>query len=276
VVKQSDRLAGRVAIVVAGGARGDDPSMPGTGEAIARCMAASGASVAVVGRTRERTERTVERIGDTGTAIAVLGDTTDRAQCDAAVAETVRRFGRVDIVVNNLGVDSRGSISDPDDERWDAAFRGNVMAPLHMTDAALPHLREAGNGCVLNISSVAGLLGSGVGAYGTTKAAMIALTHDMAIALGRDGIRVNCIVPGHLQTPMGDPGAGRDDARELRRKLSLIGIEGTGWDVGWAAVYLASDEARYITSVVLPVDGGVTQQLAIGAVMRMGMMQSYR
>jgi NAD(P)-dependent dehydrogenase (short-subunit alcohol dehydrogenase family) len=276
LITQSDRLEGKVAIVVAGGARGDDPECPGTGEAIARCMAASGARVAVVGRTKERTVRTIERIGNTGTAIAVLGDTTDRSACEAAVAEVVDSFGRVDVVVNNLGVSSGGSITEPDESKWDAAFAGNVKGPVFMTAAALPHLRASGSASVINISSVAGMFGSGIGAYGTTKAAMIALTRDMAVALGRDGIRVNCIIPGHLQTPMGDPGPGRDDARELRKKLSLIGIEGTGWDVGWAAVYLASDEAKYITAVAIPVDGGVTAQLAIGAVMRIGMMESYR
>ncbi|MFI5045569.1 MAG: SDR family NAD(P)-dependent oxidoreductase [Acidimicrobiia bacterium] len=273
-MKQSDRLAGKVAIVAAGGATGDDPSFPGTGEAAARCMAASGARVAVVGRTEERSRRTVERIGDTGTAIAVLADVTDQAACRAAVAEVADRLGGVDIVVNNLGVDTHGSITEPDDVRWDDAWAANVKAPLHMTAAALPHLRAAGGGSVINVSSVAGLSGSAIGAYGTTKAAVIALTRDQAVVLGADGIRVNCIVPGHLQTPMGDPG--REDAREVRRRLSLLQIEGNGWDVGWTSVFLASDEARFLTAVTLPVDGGVTQELPLASIMRLGMLEFYR
>ena len=274
MIKQSDRLAGKVALVVAGGARGDDPDMPGTGEAIARCLAASGASVAVVGRTKERSERTVERIGDTGTAIAVLADTTDRSACESAVEQVVKRFGRLDTVVNNLGVSSQGSIANFDEARWDQDIAGNLKAPLYMTSAALEYLRAAEGASVLNISSVAGTTGSGSGSYGTTKAAMIALTREMAVSLGRDGSARTASCPATSRHPWATPG--RDDARQLRKGLSPLGIEGTGWDIGWAAVYLASDEAKYVTGVTLLVDGGVTEQLAIGAIFRMGFMQSYR
>jgi NAD(P)-dependent dehydrogenase (short-subunit alcohol dehydrogenase family) len=107
--------------------------------------------------------------------------------------------------------------------------------------------------------------GGGLG-YGTSKGALMVLTRDMAAALGADGIRVNCVVPGHLATPMG--GVTGPEVRELRRELSMLRIEGTGWDAAYAALFFASDESRFITAVSLPVDGGVTEQLTFTTYLR--------
>jgi NAD(P)-dependent dehydrogenase (short-subunit alcohol dehydrogenase family) len=267
------RLAGKVAIVVGGGTTGDDPQLPGTGAASALLLASSGASVAVVGRSAVHTEGTTERIRTSGgAAAACLGDATDSDDCDRIVAAVAERFGRVDVLVNNLGMATGGSVADVDDATWDQAITVNLRAPIAMSRAVVPQMRAAGGGSIINVGSVAGRQASGSAPYGTTKAALIGLTREMAMSLGPDGIRVNCVLPGHLQTPMGDRGGGA--FRDLRRRLSLLGTEGTGWDVGWTVVFLASDEARFITAATLPVDGGVTEQLALSAIMRLGLMST--
>ena len=264
------RLAGKVAMVVGGGATGADPQFPGTGEAAAILLARAGAAVAVVGRTAAHTERTARRIRDAGgSADAVLGDATDGDECGRIVGTVGERFGRLDVLINNLGAAQGGSVADVDDATWDQVIAVNLRAPITMSRAAVPLLRHAGGGSIVHVGSVAGLQASGSAPYGTTKTALIGLTREMAMSLGADGIRVNCVVPGHLRTPMGDRGGGA--SRELRRRLSMLDTEGTGWDVGWAVVFLASDEARFITATTLPVDGGVTAQLALSTVLRLGL-----
>jgi len=130
-----------------------------------------------------------------------------------------------------------------------------------MSRSAVPHLQAAGGGAIVNISSIAAIRGMGGGAYGPAKAGVIGLTYDLAYSHGRDNIRVNCIAPGHLYTPMGDQGG--PELRERRRRAGLLGTEGTAWDAAWAALFLASDESRWITGVVLPVDAGTTASTAL-------------
>jgi NAD(P)-dependent dehydrogenase (short-subunit alcohol dehydrogenase family) len=112
------------------------------------------------------------------------------------------------------------------------------------------------------MSSIAGMRGLGGGAYAATKGGVIGMTYENAYSLGRDGVRVNCIAPGHLFTPMGNQGG--EDVRDRRRRAGLLGTEGTAWDVAWTALFLASDEARWITGVVIPVDAGTTSSTALG------------
>jgi len=267
-VVRSSRLDGKAAVVVGGGAVGTDPDLPGTGEASAILLARCGATVAVVGRSVENTNRTVERIlAEGGRAVAVLGDVATTAGCESVVAHAVAGLGRLDIVVNNLGLAVGGSIEDCDDATWDDVIAVNLRAPIAVTRAAAPHLRAAGGGSVINIGSVAGLQASGSVAYGTTKAGLVGLTREMAAGLGPDNVRVNCVVPGHLQTPFGDRGG--EAMREMRRQISMLRREGTGWDVGWTVVFLASDEARFVTAATIPVDGGATEQLTFATVVRL-------
>jgi len=255
-------------MVIGGGAVGSDPDRPGTGEASAILLARSGATVAVVGRSAENTERTVRRItGSGGCAVPVLGDVSTTAGCEAVVAASVAHLGRLDIVVNNVGLAAGGSVEDCDDDTWDRVIAINLRAPIALVRAAAPHLRAAGGGSIINIGSVAGTQASGSAAYGTTKAGLVGLTREMASTLGPHNIRVNCVVPGHLQTPFGDRGG--DAMREMRRQISMLRAEGTGWDVGWTVVFLASDEARFITAATIPVDGGVTEQLTFATVVRL-------
>jgi NAD(P)-dependent dehydrogenase (short-subunit alcohol dehydrogenase family) len=231
-------------------------------------FAEQGARVAVVGRSVEHTERTVTRIvRDGGEAVALLGDATCAADCERIVACTIARFGRLDVLVNNLGIAAGGSVADVDPETWRRVLSVNLESVVLMSKHGIREMRKTGGGSIINVGSVAGLQASGSAAYGASKAGLIGLTREMAFAHGRDGIRVNCLVPGHLHTPMGAQGG--DPMRELRRQVNMLGIEGTARDLAWAAVFLASDEARFITASALPVDGGVTAELTLAVSARL-------
>ena len=172
-------------------------------------------------------------------------------------------FGRLDVLVNSAAiVGAGGSPVDTDLEQWDATMALNVTAAVLAAKYAIPHLQAAGGGAIVNISSIAATHGFGGGAYAASKAALIGLTTDWAYLHGRDGIRVNCLVLGHVYSPMGLSGG--EDLRERRRRAGLLGTEATAWDVAWPAVFLASEESRWITGVALPVDAGTTASTALG------------
>jgi NAD(P)-dependent dehydrogenase (short-subunit alcohol dehydrogenase family) len=264
-IPHSSRLQGKVAMVVGGGTV--DPDWPGTGSATARLLAAAGAKVAVAGRTADHTQATCDLIAaDGGDGFPVLTDATRDEDCREAVAATVEHYGRLDILVNNLGRGARGSVVDLSDEAWEESIDVNLRSVVLMSRHAVPHLVAAGSSSIINVSSIAGVRAYGSAAYAATKGALVALTQDMAMAHGRDGVRVNLLVPGHLSTPMGS-GHQSEDTREMKRRANMLEAEGTGWDVGWAAVFLASEEARFITGVALPIDGGMSASgpLAVAA-----------
>jgi NAD(P)-dependent dehydrogenase (short-subunit alcohol dehydrogenase family) len=253
------RLADRVALVTGAGSSGP---LPGTGVAIAALFATHGARVGVVDISPERASNSVDLIARAGgTSTAITADITRPAECERAVLEVVRRFGRLDILVNNAAITSAGGPGTPYQESWDQVIALDLTAVMLMSRSAVPHLRSAGGGAIVNMSSIAGIRGMGGGAYASAKAGVIGLTLDLAYSHGRDNIRVNCIAPGHLYTPMGDQGG--PELRERRRRAGLLGTEGTAWDAAWAALFLASDEARWITGVVLPVDAGTTASTAL-------------
>lgn len=259
------RLAGKVALVVGGGSTG---GYPGTGSAIARLFAAQGARVVVMGRTELHTDRTVQQVAAAGhEAVAFIGDTTRRADCEDAVETASDRYGRLDVVVNNVAVHKLVSVDAFDEVIWEEIYDGNVKAPMLMASCAARLLRGSGGGSIVNIGSVAGMQASGTVGYGTAKGAVIPLTRDMAMALGCDGIRVNCVIPGHLHTPHVE-GVGGSNARQIRNGLNMLGTEGDGWDAAFAALFFASDESKFVTGQSLQVDGGVTEILAFSQVMR--------
>ncbi|HZQ58189.1 MAG TPA: SDR family NAD(P)-dependent oxidoreductase [Acidimicrobiales bacterium] len=254
------RLAGKVAIVT--GAGSDGP-LPGIGVATAALFALHGASVGVVDISGERAANTVELIGRAGGAsTAIVADITRGAECARAVEQVVQRYGRLDVLVNNAAITGAGLAGVPYEEAWDRVVALDLTAVMLMSRQAAPHLQAGGGGAIVNMSSIAAIRGMGGGAYGPAKAGVIGLTYDLAYTYGRDGIRVNCIAPGHLYTPMGDQGG--PELRERRRRAGLLGTEGTAWDAAWAALFLASDEARWITGAVLPVDAGTTATTALG------------
>ncbi len=255
------RLAGKRAFVTgAGTTPGGD--VLGIGEAIAVLFAAQGAKVAIADISAERAEATLGLIDDIGgEGLVTVGDLTildDNARC---VAEAVDAFGGLDTVVNSAALTrGGGSPVDVDLDAWDEAMAVNLRAILLTARHTIPHLVAAGGGSIVNISSIAATRGHGSGAYAASKAAMLGLTRDWAYVHGRDGVRVNCILPGHVYTPMGNQGGA--ETREQRRRAGLLPSEGVAWDVAWPAVFLASEESRWITGVELPVDAGTTSSAA--------------
>jgi len=256
-VPDDEGLTGKVAIVTGGGAADDGI---GNGRAAAILLARAGTHVLVVDRQVELAERTVEMIDETGGAGAAAhaGDVTDEDECRVAVEAAVERWGGLDILVNNVGVGSRGTVVDETLDSWERVMRINVTSMMLMGKAAVPALIEGGGGVIVNISSIAAMRPRGLTTYSTSKGAVIALTRAMATDHGREGVRVNCVAPGPAYTPMVQVGGMPDEVRDIRRRATVLGVEGTGWDVGLAVRFLASDRARWITGQTLVVDGGVT------------------
>ncbi|HEX2172066.1 MAG TPA: SDR family oxidoreductase [Dehalococcoidia bacterium] len=250
------RLAGKVAIVTGAGSRA--PGI-GNGRATAILFAREGAKVLLVDRNPDAAEETLAIIRDEGgEADTFAADVTRSAECQAMVDRAVTRWGRLDILDNNVGIEGEGTILQVSEEDWDRVMTVNVKGMMLASRAAIPAMINSGGGAIINISSIAALRPRGLTPYTTSKGAVISLTWALAIDHAKDGIRVNCIAPGPVYTPMVASRGMNEERRERRRQASPLGIEGTGWDIGWAAVFLASDEARYVTGVVLPVDGGVT------------------
>jgi NAD(P)-dependent dehydrogenase (short-subunit alcohol dehydrogenase family) len=250
-------LEGKVAIVTGGGAAGDGI---GNGRAAAILLARSGTSVLVVDRERALAERTVAMIvAEGGNAAALQVDVTDEAQCRAMIEAALKSFDRLDFLDNNVGIASTGSVVEEDPETWRRLMQVNVESMFLASKFAIPAmLKTAGRGAIVNVASIAALRPRGMTAYSTSKGAVIALTRAMAVDHGADGIRVNCVAPGPVYTPMVYAEGMSAEARERRRKASVLEIEGTGWDIGHAVRFLLSDHARLITGQTLVVDGGTT------------------
>ncbi len=232
-------------------------------------LADAGVRVVVVDLDLAAAEHTVAMIGqDGGIASAVQADVSRAEDCARVVAEAERRFGGVDILVNNVGIGGPwGDAVEVDLEQWASAMTVNVTSMVMMVKYAVPSMIRRGGGSIVNVSSVAGLRGGQpVLLYPTSKGAVVNMTRAMAVHHGPDGIRVNCVCPGMLYTPMVYNAGMSDDLREARRKRSILGTEGNGWDAGAAIAFLASDLARWITGVILPVDAGTTAMTGQGAV----------
>ena len=249
------RLENKVAIVTGAGSSG--PGL-GNGKAISVLLAREGAKILLVDAVGERAEETRATIQEEGGEASVFqANVTVDAECLGLVDAAVERYGRLDILVNNVGISKRGSILDVTEEEWDQVMAVNVKSMMLTSRHAIPRMEESSGGSIINIASTAGLRAHRSTPYTASKAAVVGLTFSMAADHGRANIRVNCIAPGLVYTPMVAPRMD-DGLREKRRDASPLGTEGTGWDIGYAAVYLASDEARWVTGVVLPVDAGLT------------------
>ena len=250
------RLAGKTAIVTGAGSRA--PGI-GNGRATAILFAREGADVLLVDRDEGAALATRELIREDGHEAEVLAaDVTSAEDCQAMAAAAVQRFGRLDVLHNNVGIGSRGTVEQISEEEWDEVMRVNVTSMMLAAKAAVPAMRDSGGGAIVNVSSIAALRPRGLTAYSVSKGAVATLTQALAVDHGPDGIRANCIMPGPVYTPMVYAAGMSDELRERRRIASLLQVEGEPWDIAWAAVYLASDEAKYVTGVILPVDGGVT------------------
>jgi len=257
--EDDEGFAGKVALISGGGAAGDGI---GNGRAAAILLARAGAKVMVADRELKLAERTVEMIGEeSGTAAAFAADITDEADCRRLVEATVARFGRLDFLDNNVGIGSRGSVVDEKPEQYRRVMQVNVESMFLLSKYAIPAMIDtAKGGAIVNISSISALRPRGLTTYTVSKAAIIGLTRAMAVDHGRDNIRVNCICPGPMYTPMVYGRGMSEKARANRARASVLKLEGTGWDVGHAVKFLLSNHARYITGQALVVDGGVTLQ----------------
>ena len=249
-------LTGKVAVVTGGGAAGDGI---GNGRAAAILLSRAGANVVVVDLDRALAQRTVAMIEEGGgKAVAVQADVTRAADCSAIVKTALDQFGRLDLLDNNVGIGSRGTVVDEPEENWRRVMQVNVDSMFLMAKHAIPAMRRAGGGAIVNVSSISALRPRGLTVYSVSKGAVIALTRAMAVDHGRENIRVNCVAPGPVYTPMVYQRGMSSTARDRRRQASALGIEGTGWDIGHAVRFLLSDHARYITGHTLVVDGGTT------------------
>jgi NAD(P)-dependent dehydrogenase (short-subunit alcohol dehydrogenase family) len=250
------RLAGKVAIVTGAGSRG--PGV-GNGRATAILFAREGARVVLVDHVAEWAEQTLGMIADEhGDAFVLEADVTDDIDCQRIVDEAVRRYGTVDILQNNVGIGGSGSVVDISLDVWDDVMRVNVKSMMLMARAAIPVMASHGGGAITNVSSISSIRPRGLTPYTTSKGAVNALTIAMAVDHAAQGIRVNAILPGPVYTPMVIAEGMSEERRATRARASPLGVEGTAWDIGWAAVFLASDQARWVTGQLLCVDGGVT------------------
>ncbi|HEY7106650.1 MAG TPA: SDR family oxidoreductase [Acidimicrobiia bacterium] len=262
MAERAGRVEGKSAIVTGAGST-PGPGV-GTGKATAIVLAREGAKVLLVDLYPERAEETLAIIeGEGGTAAVFQADATSAADCEAMVHAAVDAFGALDILVNNIGLASLGTVVDTSEEAWDRALDVNLRTAFLASKYSVPVMAAQGAGSIVNVSSISALRGDGTVAYSAAKGALLAMTVDMAFSHGRQGIRVNAIAPGHITTPMvhsvSAPGPRADFMDTMRAEAGLLGTPGTGWDVAWAAAFLASDEARWITGVTLPVESGVLQ-----------------
>jgi NAD(P)-dependent dehydrogenase (short-subunit alcohol dehydrogenase family) len=249
------RLKDKIAIVTGAGSRG--PGI-GNGKATAILFAREGAKVLCVDAELSRAQETVAQIeAEKGTAKAFAADVTRASDCKAMVADAVSRWGGLDILHNNVGVESRLDLMETTEAEWDRVMTIDLKTMLLTTQAAVPEMEKRGAGAITCVSSIAALVGHGRTAYAAAKAGVIGFVTSVAVQLGPKGIRVNGIAPGQVWTPMVERRGA--EARERRKRAAPLGVEGSGWDVGWGAVYLASDEARWVTGHTLVIDAGLTK-----------------
>lgn len=257
------RLQDRVAIVVGGGQTPGDTI--GNGRATAVLFAREGARVLVADRNLASAEETCAMIeAEGGRASAIEIDVSREADCSRLIAACVERFGRIDVLHNNVGIGAGdASVQHIEMDAFERIFKVNLEGPLMTCKHALPVMREQRAGAIINVSSIASIAAAtNMVAYKTSKAALNALTHTLAMANARYGIRVNAILPGLINTPMAIEGVSaargipKQQLIEERDRQVPLGKMGSAWDIAHAALFLASDEAAFITGVLLPVDGG--------------------
>ena len=243
------KLKGKVAFISGFGS--------GIGQAIAVMFAQEGALIAGTSKTEAKGRETltmIEKVG--GRGFFGPGDVADSGQMKAVLDRTVGQFGGLDILVNSAGVRTNGSITDINEQDWDRTFDANLKGAFILSRLAIPEMKRRGGGVILHIAARSGMLGqSGRAAYCASKGGMVRLTEAMAMDHAPDHIRVNCICPGPTRTPMVDTSTPEKVGRyKTRVPLGRIGEPD---DIAHAAVYLASDDASFVTAAILPVDGGM-------------------
>ena len=250
-----ERLKDKIGIVTGAGS--------GIGRACAIALANEGARIALVGRRKDPIERVAREIGER--AFAISADVSKAGEISRLLEETVRRFGGLNVLVNNAGILHVGTAEQITEEQWDDTFNLNVRSVWLLSRAVLPHMRKSGGGSIINLASVLGIVGArNRAAYAPSKGAMVQLTKCMAIDHGHENIRVNAVCPSFVETELTAHLIGQaPDAAAFRRERTAahpIGRLGRPEDIAGLAVYLASDESSWVTGAVLPVDGGYVAQ----------------
>jgi NAD(P)-dependent dehydrogenase (short-subunit alcohol dehydrogenase family) len=263
------RLQGKVAVVVGAGQTPGDEI--GNGRATALLFAREGARLLGVDRDLESARETEEMIrADGGDAASFQADITVEEECRALADEVRERFGRTEVLVNNVGIGTGDApATELEEETWRRILDTNLSGMFLTCKHILPLMRDQGSGTIVNVSSIAAIAAYPMLAYKVSKAAVNAMTAQLAITNAEHGVRVNAIMPGLMNTPMAiesiSRATGMDKSELIRRRDARVPLGrkmGTAWDVAHAALFLASDEARFITGAILPVDGG--QSLRVG------------
>ena len=252
------RLKGKVAVVTGAAPRGEGV---GNGMATAVMFAREGAKVVLVNRSAERADKLAKQIKDEGGEAAVFAGDVAKAEAAEAMAEfAVKKYGRLDILHNNVGIGAPGTPETVTLADWQRVLEANLTTTMLCTKYCLPRMKQGGGGSIIMVSSIAGALGL-IGSPGRgrlcdgRRPACTASPLSVAADYATQNIRANCIVVGSVHTPMvAHMGA---DARERRKKMVPMKSEGTAWDIAHGAVYLASDELRWVTGLMLPIDGGL-------------------
>jgi NAD(P)-dependent dehydrogenase (short-subunit alcohol dehydrogenase family) len=249
------RLDRKVALVTGGSA--------GIGRAIAIEFAREGAMVVITGRRKDLLEQValeIERSG--GRALAIAGDVTDKTHVRSAVTQTIQAFGALNVLVNNAAVGAFGKLlHETDDATWDEQVAVNLTGVFQMTRAAVPHMLVHGGGSIVNISSVAALVGFPLSAaYSTTKGALNAFTRCVAMDYAKQGIRCNAVCPGLVDTPMAADLISNPERMTQVMQAYPLGRPGMPEEVAKLVLYLASDESAWVTGSIYPIDGGLTAE----------------
>ncbi len=257
------RLQGKVAIVTGAGSIG--PGI-GNGKATAILFAREGARVMLVDNNLKAAEETSRIIaGEGGDSMAFAADVTSSSDCQAMVSKCLEKYGHIDILHNNVGIGGYGDPVETSEEDWDRIMAVNLKSMFLTCKYVLPHMAKQRYGAIINISSINALAITATAvAYSTSKAGVIAFTREVAYKYASKGVRVNAILPGLMKTPMvaayGKKAYGENIDRmwQQRDAMSPTGKQGEPWDIAQAALFLASDDAKYITGTYLIVDGGIT------------------
>ncbi|KAF3385264.1 3-oxoacyl-[acyl-carrier-protein] reductase FabG [Penicillium rolfsii] len=267
-------LKGKVALVIGAGQSGDASSKYwGIGAAIAKVLSESGASVIACNRSLESAQRTAARIhADGGICTVVQADATSRTDIQRVVDEVMANFGRIDILVNNVGMTLTGDAGSITEDDWDAQIRLNLKSVYLSCHAVLPIMEKQGSGSIINNASIAGMryLGKPQIAYATAKAAVIHFSQTSGIMYAGKGIRVNSVAPGMMYTPLLERLGNSESAeeREIHRKVTEHNVPqgsmGDAFDVANCVAFLASSASRYITGQNLVIDGGLTGSTGTG------------
>ncbi len=234
----------------------------GIGRTAALLFAEEGAEVVVVGRNREKLEETVDLVCDLGgKCTAVRGDISNRNNVERIVTKAVNEMEGIDVLFNNAGIYRYGSVENMEEELWDDIFAVNLKGVYLMSRYVIGEMKRNGGGVIVNNSSTLGMKPvPGTSAYSAAKAGVISLTKSMALEHAKDGIRVNCICPGVVETPIHEGVHGKSAAEFIEEMAPYhpLGRVGTPEDIAYAALFLASDEAGWITGAIIPVDGGIS------------------